>query len=76
MLLPVQGQRCNCLMNLNSIFDYLDYREFLKDHYEVNKANKPFFHSGTSQQKPDWIRVFMLKFFRSRDTFLSNHCRF
>jgi uncharacterized protein (TIGR02147 family) len=29
-------------MNLNSIFDYLDYREFLKDHYEANKARNPF----------------------------------
>lgn len=29
-------------MNLKSIFDYLDYREFLKDHYEINKARNPF----------------------------------
>jgi uncharacterized protein (TIGR02147 family) len=30
-------------MSLNSIFDYLDYREYLKDHYETNKARNSFF---------------------------------
>jgi uncharacterized protein (TIGR02147 family) len=30
-------------MILKSIFDYLDYREYLKDHYETNKARNSFF---------------------------------
>jgi uncharacterized protein (TIGR02147 family) len=30
-------------MILKSIFDYLDYREYLKDHYEANKARNSFF---------------------------------
>ena len=30
-------------MILNSIFDYLDYREYLKDHYDTNKARNSFF---------------------------------
>jgi uncharacterized protein (TIGR02147 family) len=30
-------------MGQNSIFDYLDYREYLKDHYEACKARNSFF---------------------------------
>jgi uncharacterized protein (TIGR02147 family) len=30
-------------MSLKSIFDYLEYREYLKDHYESNKQRNSFF---------------------------------
>jgi uncharacterized protein (TIGR02147 family) len=30
-------------MALKSIFDYLDYREYLRDHYDSNKARNSFF---------------------------------
>jgi uncharacterized protein (TIGR02147 family) len=30
-------------MSLKSIFDYLEYREYLKDHYESNKLRNSFF---------------------------------
>lgn len=30
-------------MGLNSLYEYLDYREYLKDHYETSKHRHPFF---------------------------------
>jgi uncharacterized protein (TIGR02147 family) len=30
-------------MNLKSLFDYLDYREYLRDHYESNKQRNSYF---------------------------------
>jgi len=30
-------------MSFDSVFDYLDYRDYLRDHYDINKVRSPFF---------------------------------
>ncbi|MBN2037485.1 MAG: TIGR02147 family protein [Chitinispirillaceae bacterium] len=48
-------------MGLKSIFEYLDYREYLKDHYETNKARNSFFSLRYISSKAGLDPSFYLK---------------
>ncbi|MBN1127850.1 MAG: TIGR02147 family protein [Chitinispirillaceae bacterium] len=48
-------------MSVKPIFEYLDYREYLKDHYETNKARNSFFSFRYISSKAGLDPSFYLK---------------